>query len=225
MRAILVPASVAPGVREARLPRSSRMIHLATPPSHPSPAASPRVQPGRRRWRRLYAPLVILLILIIAGGVALRVLQPKARSEGTPAPAAASLTPQEHAYYAYVSPRLHQLVGEADRLAELGSHKSRNVLALQQGYNRVTKLIGEIRAYGKAHGVPSRFAAASQNFERGATQMTNTMAASEQAFFKFKWDELNAQLVKFQDANTSLRAAMAALDRSGGVATPPATGA
>lgn len=182
-------------------------------------------RPRRRRWRRLYAPLVILLVLIIAGAVALRVLQPEARSEGTPAPAAASLTPQEHAYYAYVSPRLHQLVGEADQLSELGSNKSRNVIALQSGYNRVTKLTGEIRAYTNAHGVPPRFAAANAAFERGATQMDATMKSAEQAFFKFDWTALNAELAKFKDATANLRAAMTALDRAGGggASTPPPT--
>lgn len=187
---------------------------------HSSPAVPPRPQPPRRHWRRLYVPLVLLLILIIVGAIALRLLQPAAHSEGTPAPAATSLTPQEHDYYAYVSPRLHELVGEADQLADLGFHKSRNIVALKNGYERVSKLIDEIRTYGKQHGVPPRFAAASQDFERGATQMTNTMNGAEQAFFKFKWDELNAQLGKFKDANTSLRAAMTALDQAGGVATP-----
>lgn len=197
------------------------MHSVATSPSHPSPARPPRSR--RRGWRRLYVPLVILLILIIAGGVALRLLQPDAKSEGTPAPAANTLTPQEHAYYGYVSPRLHQLVGEADQLATLGSHKSRNVIALQSGYNRVVKLIDEIRAYDKAHGVPSRFAAANADFERGATQITATMNAAEQAFFKFDWTALNAELGKFKDANASLRAAMTALDQAGGTATPTPT--
>lgn len=177
----------------------------------------------RRTWRRLYVPLVILLVLVIAGAVALRLLQPAAKSEGTPAPAANTLTPRERAYYDYVSPRMHQLVGEADQLAELGSHKSRNVLALQSGYNRVTKLTDEIRAYSKAHGVPPRFAAANAAFERGATQMADTMKSAEQAFFKFDFTALNAELAKFKDANTSLRAAMTALDQAGGTATPTPT--
>jgi hypothetical protein len=195
------------------------MVRLDTQPPHPSPAAPPRVHRGRRR-SRLYTPLIILLVLIVIGAVAMRLIQPSAKSEGTPAPAAASLTAQEHAYYDYVSPRLHQLVGEADELADLGSHKSRNVLALKSGYDRVTKLIGEIRAYRTAHGVPPRFAAANADFEAGATTMTTAMTESEQAFFKFKWDELNAQLARFKGANTHLRAAMTALDRAGGVATP-----
>jgi hypothetical protein len=189
---------------------------VASPPAHSSPA------PRRRRpaWRRLAVPLAILLVLIIAGAVALRVLQPEAKSEGTPAPAANTLSPQERAYYDYVSSRMHQLVGEADQLAELGSHKSRNVIALQSGYNRVTKLIDEIRVYDKGHGVPPRFAAANAAFERGATQMADTMKSAEQAFFKFDWTALNVELAKFKDATASLRAAMTALDQAGGGATP-----
>ena len=186
----------------------------------------------RRRRNRVFAASVVIAALIGLGVVAVgwaRGWWIDATAPGTPPPAAAELTTQERAYYAFVGPRMHVLLAETQTLDRLGAEKSRNIFVLERGYNQVTGLITQIGDYEKQHGVPPRFAPAHAEYAAGAAQVQQAMNQAESAFLHFQWDKVAKARTVFDQGVASLARAVAALDREGGgprgAGTPVASGA
>jgi hypothetical protein len=172
-----------------------------------------RIRHRSRRW--LFVPAA-LLIVIIAFSVYHRETEAPTGHGGTPPPPRAALTADERAYYEYVGPRLHQLVGETQVLAEMGGKQSRNVIVLEKTYDRTTQLIDQIQQYEHARGVPPRFQSAHDEMTTGIAMITKTMDEAETAFFRFQWDKLQPLLATFKQGNQHLTNAAATLDQAGG---------
>jgi hypothetical protein len=166
-----------------------------------------------RRW--LFVPAA-LIIVIVAFVVYHRETEAPTGHGGTPPPPIPELTTDERAYYEYVGPRLHDLVGETQVLAEMGGKQSRNVLVLEKTYNRTTDLIGQIQQYEQAHGIPPRFQPAHDEMASGITTIEQTMDQAKTAFFHFQWDKLQPLLATFKQGDQHLTQAATALDRAGG---------
>jgi hypothetical protein len=163
----------------------------------------------------LFVPAAIIIV-IIAFFFYHRETEAPTGHGGTPPPAVPELTADERAYYEYVGPRLHDLVGETQVLAEMGSKQSRNVLVLEKTYNRTTELIDQIQQYEQAHGIPSRFQAAHDEMSTGIKTIEQTMDEAQTAFFRFQWDKLQPLLATFKQGNQRLTHAAATLDAAGG---------
>jgi len=170
----------------------------------------------------LTVPVVIIAIVVILGPV--RGMLDTKPVAGTPPPAAPALTANERAYYAYVAPRLRQIVAETQTLSKLGAERSRNVFALEGGYNRVNSLIGEIQSYDRTHPVPPRFAAGHAAYTAGAATIQRAMKDAQTAFFHFDWNQLNKELAVFNQGGAQVGQAVQLFDREGGqpVAQPTA---
>jgi hypothetical protein len=166
-----------------------------------------------RRW--LFVPAAIIIV-IVAFFFYHRETEAPTGHGGTPPPAIPDLTANERGYYEYVGPRLHDLVGETQVLAEMGSNQSRNVLVLEKTYNRTTDLIDQIQTYEKANGVPPRFQAAHEEMASGIKTIEQTMDEAKTAFFGFQWDKLQPLLAMFEQGNQRLAHAASTLDQAGG---------
>lgn len=189
-----------------------------------------RHQPHSRR--RIILAAIAVLILLGIGAVFVyfhRQMDVPTGHGGTPPPAKAALTPDERDYYEYVGPRLHDLVGESQVLAGMGAKKSRNILALEKGYNRTTTLIKEIQDYEKTHPVPNRFVTAHNQMATGIATIDQAMNEAQTYFLHFQFDKLNPLITKFESGTADLTQAATTLDQAGGgslstgaTPTPPA---
>jgi hypothetical protein len=166
-----------------------------------------------RRW--LFVPAAIIIV-VVAFFIYHRETEAPTGHGGTPPPAIPELTADEHAYYDYVGPRLHELVGETQVLADMGSKQSRNVLVLEKTYNRTTDLIDQIQTYEKDHGVPPRFQPAHEEMTSGITMIEQTMDQAKTDFFQFRWDKLQPLLATFEQGNQRLTHAASTIDHAGG---------
>jgi hypothetical protein len=170
-----------------------------------------------RRWSRIAAGVVLALtVLGVTGVFAARHWLTEDLVVATPPPARPELTADERAYYGFVGPRLHALVAQTEQLTALGAQKSRNVFALEKGYNQTNTLIDEIDGYETVHGVPPKFAPAHASYSEGAAQVQQTMRDAESAFYHGQWDRLQPLLATFGKATATLVRAMNLLDAAGG---------
>lgn len=173
----------------------------------------------RHSHRRIIFAATTVIILLGIGAVFVyfhRQTEVPTGHGGTPPPAKAALTPDERAYYEYVGPRLHDLVGASQVLAGMGAKKSRNIIVLEKGYNRTTTLIKEIQEYEKTHPVPNRFTAAHNQMTTGMAIIEQAMNEAQTYFLHFQFDKLNPLIAKFEGGTADLTQAAATLDRAGG---------
>jgi hypothetical protein len=116
---------------------------------------------------------------------------------------------------------LGELAAQARELARLGEEKSRDLFQIQARGARLDELIEEIAAYGRANGIPDRFAAVGAGFAEGARLTRQAMEESRRGFARFDWDRVAAAVPIFLAGADRLDQAVADLERLG-AATPVA---
>jgi hypothetical protein len=173
----------------------------------------------------LVAGAALVLVLAMSGAVVAidRGWFGETEVEVSPgAPGAPILTAEERAYYEYVTPRLRELAAQARELARLGEEKSRDLFEIQARGARLDELVDEIAAFGRAHGIPARFAPVGAGFAEGARLARQGMEESRRGFATFDWDRVAAAVPIFLAGADRLDLAAAELERLGGAATPVA---
>jgi hypothetical protein len=136
---------------------------------------------------------------------------------------AAGLTAQERTYYEYMQPRLVTVDAESRKLADLGRHKSRNLLEIETRGNRVTKAAGEIDTYVGDHGVPLKFARSYESYQEGIENVRAAMKTARAALFSFKFDQVPAAVAQFDAGTLALDHALLQLQQESGIPVPTAT--
>ena len=133
---------------------------------------------------------------------------------GTPPPIAVPLTKGEQRYYAAVAPLYRDVAAETRALAHLGAERSRNLLVILRGQDRVDTLLDEIDAYHSAHGVPDRFAAAGQSYRDGSARAREAMVEAQEGFRRFDWDRVARATTVFEAGAAALETALRQLDET-----------
>lgn len=173
-----------------------------------------------RRPRIVLVPAVVVVVgAALVGGAAWR--SAGRVDVGTPAPAVVALTADERAYHDQIAPRLVELAAQTRALADLGAERSRNLLAIQRGHDRVETLLGEIDRYHASHGVPERFRDAGIAYREGAARAREGMAEAQAGFRRFDWDRVGRATAIFAAGAQTLEEAVAALNRAVAAEPPP----
>jgi hypothetical protein len=183
---------------------------------------------GSRRSRILISSLVIVALLIVIGLLNTGTLQTRlvapAKITARSSPAA-GLSAQERSYYGYMQPRLVTVDAESRKLADLGRHKSRNLLEIETRGNRVTKAAGEIDTYVNDHGVPPKFARSYESYQEGIENVRTAMKTAHAALFSLNFDQVPAAVAQFDAGTLALDQALLQLQQESGLpaSTPTAT--
>jgi hypothetical protein len=172
----------------------------------------------RRRRRLIFGGIVALLLIggmtvaaaFRSGEIGERLIEPAA------GPAAATpgiaLDAHERAFYEYVAPRLSRLSAEATTLADLAASKSRNLLEIQTRGDRVNQASAEIDAYARQHGVPDRFQAGFDRYQRGAESVRAGMNQARSAFVSLDFDRIPQAVERFNVGVADLDDALLAME-------------
>lgn len=182
------------------------------------------------RRRPAHAILLMLILVITAGGAAFvardRIVEVAVAPApaGTALPTAVSLTTGENAFYRYLGTRLRVLTAEARKLAVLGESRSRNVVELQTRASRIDDISGQIDRYLDATPVPARFVTAVSLYQTGIGVMRTGISETRAAFVRFDWNAVNSGLATFESGVDQVDLAFTTLQEAAGVgaqATPP----
>lgn len=143
---------------------------------------------------------------------------------GTTTTGEIELTPDEAAYYEYVSPRVDALVVEMTSVSEMVDVKSRNVVALAVAGNKIERLSDEIRTWAQDHPVPDRFAAVHQELAAAIDTATGTFGAARTALTTGNFSRMTDLVPEFHGATDALYNVQRELATLTGhdIATPPA---
>jgi hypothetical protein len=173
---------------------------------------------SRRSRLRLGAVLAVAIVLVLAGATWWKqdALFGEEVDPGTPVPAAPNLTLEETAFYEYVAPRLRAVTAEAQKLAELGRAKSRNVIELQRRGDRVNDISREIDDWVAMRPVPGVFAPAMQRYSSGIAAVRKATEESRSAFVTFDWDRVARAVVIMEKGADDLTSAVQALEQTAG---------
>jgi hypothetical protein len=180
------------------------------------------VQPTKRLHRRRRLGIAVVataaIVLMLAGVVWWQedALLGEEVDPGTPQPAAPSLTQEEMAFYEYVAPRLRAVTAEAQKLAELGRGKSRNVIELQRRGDRIGDISRQIDDYMTARPVPVAFAPGMQRYSVGIAAVRRATEESRSAFVTFDWERVAKAVDVMETGATDLALAVRELERAAG---------
>jgi hypothetical protein len=180
---------------------------------------------NKRRLRRftLYFACFCLVSLALLGTVGRSWIE-ELLAEPAPTPPPVSLdvelSAQEQSFYDAVVPRMHIVVAEASRLAEMGRAHSRNILELQARGDRVKENASQIESYAIEHGVPARFQSAYAQFSDGVELLKQAMNDSRQGMLTFDWEKVAASIGVFEAGAETVSAATEKIQKSTAEATP-----
>ena len=184
---------------------------------------------SRRRKRQSVAVALIAAVVLVLAVVVWReqdALFGEEVDPGTPRPAAPSLTTEEVAFYEFVAPRLRAVTAEAQKLAELGRKKSRNVVELQRRGDRIGDISQQVDNYVTSRPVSAVFAPGVQRYETGIAAVRRATEESRSAFVTFDWDRVARAVELMESGVVDLTAAVQELERAAGTAfraSPSAT--
>jgi hypothetical protein len=178
----------------------------------------PTIRAHRRRRLGIAVGMAAVVVLALAAIVWWEedALFGEVVDPGTPIPAAPSLTPEEVAFYEYVAPRLRAVTAEAEKLAELGRAKSRNVIELQRRGDRVNDISQQIDDQVGAQPVPVVFAPAMQRYSAGIGAVLRATEESRSAFVTFDWDRVARAVEEMETGAAELASAVQELERVAG---------
>jgi hypothetical protein len=180
------------------------------------------VQPTKRLQRRRRLGIAVAAIaaiaLMLAGVVWWQqdALVGEEVDPGTPLPAAPNLTKEELAFYEYVAPRLRAVTAEAQKLAELGRGKSRNVIELQRRGDRIGDISQQIDDYMTARPVPVVFAPGMQRYSVGIEAARRATEESRSAFVTFDWERVAKAVDVMETGAADLASAVRELEQAAG---------
>ena len=201
---------------------SDRSYHNAMESESPVTSAQPLFH--RRVVRVISGALAVLGVvgIVIAAGIFAGWFG-SAEVTVDPVPtAAAALSPEEQAYYAYVAPRMHEAGAQARELARLGDARSRNIFDLQAHAGRLADLASEIDAFDAANGIPAVFTPAHEAYLEGIRLANRAIDEAERAVLSADWERLGRVVAIFVAGAEEIEIAAMRLDAAGGE-TGPAT--
>lgn len=110
------------------------------------------------------------------------------------------LSVDEEAYYEYVSPRLERLVTEVAVTREMVETKSRDIVALTRAGSIIDTLTTDIRGYGEANGVPSKFSDVHARILEASDTVIYTFDEARTALRTFNFSAMSGLVVGFGNA-------------------------
>lgn len=162
------------------------------------------------------------VVLLGLAGVTLLLVTQSAPPPVTPAAATSppSLSGEERAFYATVSPELRAAAAEARHLTTQGEERNRNLFAIRAGQGRLRDHLAALDTSFAAT-VPERFAPVVALYQPAVTEIRASMSQAESAFLRFDWDAVGVATEVMASGTAQLEAALARLDGAAG-ATPVA---
>lgn len=127
-----------------------------------------------------------------------------------------SLTDPEHAYLAYMVPRLDRLIEEATAVSSLVDQRSRNVIALQGYGSRITTLATNIIEWDDENEVPDVFLASHASMLRAAGDLQGLIDEAQSALLRLDFALVGDMIPRFESAVSTAQSVRDAL--------PPAAG-
>lgn len=124
-----------------------------------------------------------------------------------PEPASRTLSVDERTYYEYVAPRLDRLVIEVDAVAKMANGKSRDIIALTIGGDRIQELTDQIVEFGETNGVPARFRNVHQLIKGGTDTVTSIFDEARSALRRLNFSGMSTLITKFDAAADTLHLA------------------
>lgn len=177
---------------------------------------------SRARRRRFGALLIVVALLVLSLAVALVNRDELESMVVAPAPVGSPLAEPEHvsaeerAFYAYVGPRLDNLVAEGNVLAELGAQRSRNLVELKVRSDRVSELGDQIDAFLASTPIPPRLQPFVDRYREAMTRVRQGMDDAKAGVVRFDWNAVATGLDLFSsgvddlaDAGEQLRSIVA----------------
>lgn len=126
------------------------------------------------------------------------------------------LTDSEHAYLAYMVPRVDRLIDEATAVSSLVDERSRNVIALQGYGSRITTIATDIIEWDDENEVPDVFLASHASLLRAAGDLRGLIHEAQIALRRLDFAGVGDMIPRFESAVSTAQSVRDAL--------PPADG-
>lgn len=120
--------------------------------------------------------------------------------EQMPASGDHSLTASEHAYLAFMLPRLDRLIDEATAVSSLVDDRSRNIVALSGYGNRINVLTTDIMEWDDGNEVPDVFLASHASLLRAAGELHVLIDEAQSALLRFDFTGVGDLIPRFDSA-------------------------
>lgn len=164
----------------------------------------------RMRSRRSKTPHLVIVALLLIGSIGVMITTASDINLGAAGPVS-GLTEDESTYYAYVAPRLDRLVAEVDDVVTMVEGKSRDIVALTVGGNRIETLSREIAIFGEEHGVPERFRPVHASIISATNTTSHTFGQARKALRTFDFSVMSGLVTELKTAADELHDAQGEL--------------
>lgn len=136
--------------------------------------------------------------------------------EPLPYPRDHSLSASEHAYLAFMVPRVDRLIDEAMAVSSLVDERSRNIIALRGHGNRIAVLTADIVEWEDSKEVPVDFVASHVALLVVAQELDGLIDAAQSALVRLDFADVGDLIPRFNKAVAEAHVVQDALHAAGG---------
>lgn len=155
--------------------------------------------------------LSLAAIVLIAAGLISRNATSPTPGYPAQAPPAAIATPAASAWRAGFLPLLEAVAAEAERLAEMGESRERNLLRIRAGQDAMNAALADADAWLAAHPPDEPNEAAIASYRDGSTAIREAMAEARAGFLRLDFDRVARATETMREGETALRHALTLL--------------